>query len=107
VYTNLPPIPDPGIENAGWSRADALHVHTVILSMLQERGDRGESVRSMRGWWVNWCKFDGGEGLVVRRAGEGGRAGSGDGGVEVGAGAAVDVKRYFEGLKMREGGAEK
>ncbi|KAI5857095.1 hypothetical protein BZA05DRAFT_428672 [Tricharina praecox] len=104
VYTNLPPIPDPLHELPGWSRADALHVHTVILSMLQERGDRERSVRSVRGWWINWCKFEGGEGLVVRRAGEGKAAGAG--GVDVGAGAAVDVKRYFEGLEIRDG-AEK
>jgi len=56
----------------------------------------------MRGWWINWCKVEGGEGLVVQRSGEG-KAG-GPAGVEVGAGAVLDVKRYF--VEMREG-AEK
>jgi hypothetical protein len=65
--------------------------------MLQERGDRERSVRSMKGWWINWMKLDGGrgEGFVVRRAGEG------KGEVE-GAVSQMDVKRYLERLVREE-----
>jgi hypothetical protein len=52
----------------------------------------------MRGWWINWLKLDGGrgEGLVVRRAGEG------KGDVE-GGGSQGDVKKFLEGLAEGKG----
>ncbi|KAF8544076.1 hypothetical protein BDD12DRAFT_817892 [Trichophaea hybrida] len=98
LYTTIPPIPEPGRDVPGWSRADALHVYMVILGMLQERGDRERSVRSMKGWWVNWMKLKGGrgEGFVIRRAGEGKG--------EVEGVSQRDVKKYLEGLVKEETG---
>ncbi|KAA8895484.1 hypothetical protein FN846DRAFT_911707 [Sphaerosporella brunnea] len=98
VYTTLPAIPEPGRELPGWTRAEALHVYTIILGMMQQKGDRERSARSMRGWWINWLKLDAGrgEGMVVRRAGEG----KGDvDGVPQG-----DVKKFLEGLAEGKGG---
>lgn len=82
---------------AGWTRADALHVYSIILSMMLEKGDREKSIRSMRGWWVNWMKLEGGrgEGFIIRRSGESGKGQKGE--VE-GPAREPDVKKYFEGV---------
>ncbi|KAH8150511.1 uncharacterized protein LAJ45_05206 [Morchella importuna] len=109
IHSTVPPIPEPGPESSqqqsGWSRAEAFHVHTLILGILcetmRDRAEQERSARSTRGWWINWMRLDGGEeGIVVRRAGEkksdltGGGAGGGAG---AGAGGG-DIRRYFEGL---------
>ncbi|RPA91252.1 hypothetical protein L873DRAFT_1819732 [Choiromyces venosus 120613-1] len=113
IHCTLPPIPEPALESvssgagAGWSRADAFHVHALILGILSETtGDRSErerSVRSTKGWWVNWMRLDSGvEGIVVRRAGErkvtdvaAGLVGASGTGAGMGG---VDIRSYFEGL---------
>ncbi|PWW78730.1 hypothetical protein C7212DRAFT_356132 [Tuber magnatum] len=113
IHCTLPPIPEPALElanpeaGAGWTRADAFHVHALILRMLSETtGDRSErerSARSTKGWWVNWMRLDGGvEGIVVRRAGDkkvtdvaAGLVGAS--GTGAGAGG-IDIRSYFEGL---------
>jgi len=113
IHCTLPPIPEPALEpvnpgaGAGWTRADAFHVHALILGILGETGgdisERERSVRSTKGWWVNWMRLDGGvEGIIVRRAGEkkvtDAAAGLvGASGTGAGAGG-IDIRSYFEGL---------
>ncbi|KAH0613266.1 uncharacterized protein H6S33_009646 [Morchella sextelata] len=106
IHSTVPPIPEPGPESSqqqhsGWTRAEAFHVHTLILGILGEtmrdRAEQERSARSTRGWWINWMRLEGGEeGIVVRRAGEKKSdlaAGLGGGGAGGG-----DIRRYFEGL---------
>lgn len=74
----------------------------LILGILNETmSDQAEcerSARSTRGWWINWMRLKGGEeGVVVRRAGEK-KADLVTGMMGAGAGAGVDVRKYFEGL---------
>ncbi|KAG0136567.1 hypothetical protein HOY82DRAFT_550301 [Tuber indicum] len=113
IHCTLPPIPEPALEQAnpgagaGWTRADAFHVHALILGILSETaGDRLErerSARSTKGWWVNWMRLDGGvEGIAVRRAGENKATDAAAGlvgasGTRAGAGG-IDIRNYFEGL---------
>lgn len=84
-----------------WTRADALHVYTVVLGMMADGGSgREKSIRSVKGWWVNWMRLGGGrgEGFVVRRSGDVGKAGQVKGEVEGTARGEVDVDKYFEGV---------
>lgn len=100
IHSTVPPIPEsgssPDFQNT-WTRVDAFHVHTLILGILSETmRDRAEcerSARSTKGWWINWMRLEGGEeGVVVRRAGEK------KADLVAGAGAGVDVRKYFESL---------
>lgn len=76
VHTSIPNIPDPGTPAAeglaglmgrtdgspppGWTRVEALNVHSQILNTLQSiRGNRAELERTSktsRGWWVVWLR---------------------------------------------------
>lgn len=71
---------------------DAVHVYNLMLKILEEKMKDGclkeESMRSTRGWWVNWVRFKGGNGVVIRRAGE----------KMDGSDSAGDARAYFEGL---------
>ncbi|KAF2764938.1 hypothetical protein EJ03DRAFT_331403 [Teratosphaeria nubilosa] len=76
VHCSVPNIPDPGTPAAeglgfsvgdskripaGWSRAEALNVHSAILNTLASvKGKRAELERTSktsRGWWVVWMKM--------------------------------------------------
>ena len=70
VHTSIPNIPDPGTSAAeglevsghsvaGWTRVDALNVHSQVLATLQSVRRGGEVERTSktsRGWWVVWMK---------------------------------------------------
>lgn len=82
VHTSIPNIPDPGTLAAegllltagsgngngagkpppppGWTRVEALNVHSQVLSTLQSVGGRGEeserTSKTSRGWWVVWMR---------------------------------------------------
>jgi|SRR5690242_5872624 len=73
VHSSLPNIPDPGTliaeglssktaDGAGWSRLDALNVHTHVLATLAStRQSRSgteieRSCKTSRGWWVVWLR---------------------------------------------------
>ena len=60
-------------------------------------GEMEKSSRSVRGWWMHWLRLERGrgEGVVVRRAGEGELAGQVDDGD---GGSRLNVGRYLEGL---------
>lgn len=93
VYSTIPLIPDLRAETSErWTRSDAVHVYNLIVRVLEERKKdpelREASVRSTRGWWVNWVKVHGGCGVVVRRGGEKKDALEGAG----------DVRVYIQGL---------
>ncbi|CCX34972.1 hypothetical protein FPQ18DRAFT_404922 [Pyronema domesticum] len=93
VYSSLPPL-----EQAGWTRQDALHVYQMLLSLRDGNGDQRErSVRTTKGWWGYWMKLEEGEGFYVKPASLGkGKAGVGE--ADVAAGTGGDVKRVLEGL---------
>ncbi|KAK5138304.1 hypothetical protein LTR08_003365 [Meristemomyces frigidus] len=70
VHTSIPNIPDPGTpaaegfgaigsRGAGWTRVDALNVHSQVLATLQSVKGRGEVERTSktsRGWWIVWMR---------------------------------------------------
>ncbi|KAK1816797.1 hypothetical protein LTR12_008838 [Friedmanniomyces endolithicus] len=76
VHTSIPNIPEPGTPAAeglglgsskehvalpaGWTRLDALNVHSQVLSTLQNvKGKKSEMERTSktsRGWWVVWMR---------------------------------------------------
>ncbi|KAF2420555.1 hypothetical protein EJ08DRAFT_642037 [Tothia fuscella] len=73
VHASIPNITIPGTQAAegfgnvpiGWSRAEALNVHSAILEIWREtRGIEGgmreleRSVKTARGWWVVWMRLD-------------------------------------------------
>ncbi|KAI5778199.1 hypothetical protein EDC01DRAFT_363061 [Geopyxis carbonaria] len=93
-YSTFPPIPELGNDSLGWTRTDALHVYTITLGILVEKrtdqSNKERSIRSARGWWVNWRRFGGFEGIVVRRAGES----TG----EVEGTDVIETQKYFEEL---------
>ncbi|KAH9818181.1 Fungal hypothetical protein [Teratosphaeria destructans] len=76
VHCSVPNIPDPGTPAAeglgssvgdskripvGWSRVEALNVHSAILNTLSSvKGKQAELERTSktsRGWWVVWMKM--------------------------------------------------
>ncbi|KAF2833394.1 hypothetical protein CC86DRAFT_441919 [Ophiobolus disseminans] len=72
VHSSLPNIPDPGIllaeglgsnstSAAGWSRVEALNVHSQILATIAStRRDLTEierTCKTSRGWWVVWMRL--------------------------------------------------
>jgi hypothetical protein len=73
LHSSLPNIPDPGtliaeglssrdsVEGGGWSRIEALNVHSSILSTVMEtRTSLSEIERTCktgRGWWVVWMRL--------------------------------------------------
>lgn len=77
LHTSLPNIPIPAplttesrssattpLYPQGWSRAEALNVHSSVLDMYASRRVRNERERSIktgRGWWVVWMRIGGGE----------------------------------------------
>jgi hypothetical protein len=84
IHASIPNIPMPGslaaeglsvapggsILPEGWSRAEALNVHSAILEIIRSTrkmpgviGEGGErelerSVKTSRGWWVVWMRVD-------------------------------------------------
>ncbi|KAK0935470.1 hypothetical protein LTR29_012943 [Friedmanniomyces endolithicus] len=76
VHTSIPNIPEPGTPAAeglglgasreqaalpaGWTRLDALNVHSQVLSTLHDvKGNKSEMERTSktsRGWWVVWMR---------------------------------------------------
>lgn len=76
VHTSIPNIPEPGTSAAeglavgsgvredvtpGWTRLDALNVHSVVLATLESvrmrgRGEWERTCKTGRGWWVVWMK---------------------------------------------------
>ncbi|KAK5127578.1 hypothetical protein LTR85_006918 [Meristemomyces frigidus] len=71
VHTSLPNIPDPGTSAAeglgmnngappGWTRVEALNVHSQILSTLQSikrnKAEIERTSKTSRGWWVVWMR---------------------------------------------------
>ncbi|KAK0869318.1 hypothetical protein LTS02_003086 [Friedmanniomyces endolithicus] len=76
VHTSIPNIPEPGTPAAeglglgaskervalpaGWTRLDALNVHSQVLSTLNNvKGKKSEMERTSktsRGWWVVWMR---------------------------------------------------
>jgi hypothetical protein len=75
VHTSIPCIPDPGTPAAeglgfspqgskripsGWSRVEALNVHSAILNTLQSvrnrPGELERTSKTSRGWWIVWMK---------------------------------------------------
>ncbi|TGZ84849.1 hypothetical protein EX30DRAFT_10677 [Ascodesmis nigricans] len=78
LHCTIPPIPDPGTQFnlETWTRAEALHVNTIVLAMLTDtsahKNNTGQkSVRSNRNWWIHWLRTDEGEVLLVKRPGKG------------------------------------
>ncbi|KAJ4338660.1 hypothetical protein N0V87_003783 [Didymella glomerata] len=73
LHSSLPNIPDPGtliaeglssrdsVEGGGWSRIEALNVHSSILSTVMDtRTSLSEIERTCktgRGWWVVWMRL--------------------------------------------------
>lgn len=74
VHTSIPNIPEPGTPAAegilstskaepavpGWTRIDAMNVHSQILntlsSVLKRRTEFERTSKTTRGWWVVWMK---------------------------------------------------
>ncbi|KAK3075153.1 hypothetical protein LTR53_001764 [Teratosphaeriaceae sp. CCFEE 6253] len=76
VHTSIPNIPEPGTPAAeglsigvgrdqsslpaGWTRLDALNVHSQVLSTLRNvkdhRTELERTSKTSRGWWVVWMK---------------------------------------------------
>ncbi|KAK5701616.1 hypothetical protein LTR97_004432 [Elasticomyces elasticus] len=76
VHTSIPNIPEPGTPAAeglsvgsrkeygalpaGWTRLDALNVHSQVLSTLQGVQDKKHELertsKTSRGWWVVWMR---------------------------------------------------
>lgn len=71
VHTSVPNIPDPGTlaaeglltgggMPAGWTRIDALNVHSQILTTLQSIKHKPREIertsKTSRGWWVVWMR---------------------------------------------------
>jgi hypothetical protein len=92
-----------------WTRTDALHVYEIMLGVIIEcggirkrggcgsegGGSRERSVKSTRGWWINWLRLEGGvEGFIVRRVGEKGMQVNGENSGQ----GVLDAKKYFESL---------
>lgn len=69
IHSTIPNIPEPGTlvseglggSQSGWSRVEALHVHSHILSTaveIQRNGDKIEQTcKTSRGWWVAWMRL--------------------------------------------------
>jgi len=67
VHSSLPNIPDPGVllaeglDENGWSRVEALNVHSQILAtVLSTRRNLAEierTCKTSRGWWVVWMRL--------------------------------------------------
>ncbi|KAI1594963.1 DUF1712 domain containing protein [Pyrenophora tritici-repentis] len=67
VHSSLPNIPDPGsllaegLNGNGWSRVEALNVHSQILATVQPtRRNLAEierTCKTSRGWWVVWMRL--------------------------------------------------
>ncbi|KAF3047255.1 hypothetical protein E8E11_000978 [Didymella keratinophila] len=72
LHSSLPNIPDPGTLLAeglssrdglegGWSRVDALNVHSAILSTVtstrRSRSEIERTCKTGRGWWVVWMRL--------------------------------------------------
>jgi len=71
IHANVPSIPYPGTlaaealsgaaSKVGWTRADALNVHSAIIEGLQFAGRNGTSESSLktnRGWWIVYLKIE-------------------------------------------------
>lgn len=73
LHSSLPNIPDPGtliaeglssndsIDAGGWSRIEALNVHSQILSTVaatrRSRSEIERTCKTARGWWVVWMRL--------------------------------------------------
>ncbi|KAH7125119.1 hypothetical protein B0J11DRAFT_527597 [Dendryphion nanum] len=69
IHSTIPNIPEPGTlvseglggSGIGWSRVEALHVYSHILSTVSESRSNGEKIeqtcKTSRGWWVAWMRL--------------------------------------------------
>ncbi|EUC28863.1 hypothetical protein COCCADRAFT_8838 [Bipolaris zeicola 26-R-13] len=69
VHSSLPDIPDPGTllaeglagKQAGWSRLDALNVHSQMLATVastrRNLSEIERTCKTNRGWWVVWMRL--------------------------------------------------
>jgi hypothetical protein len=70
VHSSIPNIPDPGTliaeglssdtSLAGWSRVEALNVHSQILATVTSMHSLSEierTCKTSRGWWVVWMRL--------------------------------------------------
>ncbi|KAK4549750.1 hypothetical protein LTR36_005051 [Oleoguttula mirabilis] len=140
VHTSIPNIPDPGTPAAegivsgtsntalmGWTRVEALNVHSQILNTLHSIGGsaRGKGGRSeiertsktSRGWWVVWMRVP--PSALEPEGGGGGtrdRSRAGNGGNGNGEGDGNDTETYMDGSegpestntsRYRDGGAKR